>query len=479
MRKLAITLILASLAAAQKPALQFAEAPKLVSCEPATVVPCFRAKLNIVDDQGKPLGVPLPPPEKIRGQIKVRAGESELNPFYVEKAGESQSKVKGRAALIIVDNSGSMNKKLQTGESRFEAAQRAVEHFLAGFEEGADRVAVVPFESHQVQEKIAAASFVRSKEAALNQVRALPAPLDKNNTALFSSVVFGVETLHAMLPRLEQEAGDGLDTMVVLLTDGDNDVGGKTDDAGLLAGPAGLAQAAEKVRTTGIPVHAIGFSDTGGLDEDALRRISTKYLAASNIDSLKSAFAFTRTLLNSRLSLAFRSPLPDRASLAGRNLPVTIELTLPDGRKATSPEAVWSAPQMGVPVYSGKCTPDEMKAVLNTAVEASWMSIVRPVLVFCGLGLLLLVLWHWVPRLVWPDQYMGKIPVNAKWSGQTQVADGVLKGRPAPPGFEAGPKGVNMGPRNAQDRTVVNPAVHPDFSKTRLGHRENDGPGGR
>jgi hypothetical protein len=277
--------------------------------------------------------------------------------------------------------------------------------------------------------------------------------------------------------RLEQEAGESLDTMVVILTDGNNDVGGKGDDPGLLEGPAGLELAAARVKASGIPVHAIGFSDTGGLDEDALRRISTKYLLASNVDSLKSAFAFTRTLLNSRLAMAFRSPMPDRASLAGRNLPIQVELTLLDGRKAVTPAAaVWSAPQMGVPVYSTHCTAEEKKAVLATPVDASWMSIIRPILVFCGLGLLLLVLWHWVPRLIWPNQYMGSVPVTGKWASQTQVSGGVIQGRPAPPGFESGPKGVNMGPRGAQDRTVVNPAVHPDFSKTRLGNREADPP---
>lgn len=475
---LAAGLLTAGAVLAQTPALQFAEQPKLMSCEPATVTPCFRAKVNIVDEQGQPLGVPLPALEELPKRIKVRAGDSELNPFYVEKAGESQSKVKGRAALIIVDTSGSMKRKLPTGETRFEAAQRAVEHFLSGFQEGADRVAVVPFESHRVEEQIAAAAFVRTREAALQQVRALPLPLETNNTALYSSVIFGLETMQRVLPRLDQEAGEELETMVVILTDGNNEVA-KGDDLGLLAGPAGLDQAAAKVKGSTIPVHAIGFSDTGGLDENALRRISHKYFPATDAESLKRVFTITRTLLNDRLAIAFRSPLPDRASLAGRNLPIRLELTLADGRKALSPEAVWTAPQMGVPVYAGKCSPAELKAVLaNLPVESGWTSILRPAGVFLGLGLLLLILWHWVPRLIWPDQYLGAVPgAGQKWASQTRVVDGVIAGRPAPPGFEAGPRGVNMGPRGAADKTVVNPQAHPDFSKTRLNNRQGNSPG--
>jgi len=128
-----------------------------------------------------------------------------------------------------------------------------------------------------------------------------------------------------------------------------------------------------------------------------------------------------------------------------------------------------------VPVYAGKCSVDEAKAVLTAQpASAGWMSIVRPLAVFCGLGLLLIVLWFWVPRLVWPDQYIGAMPgaTTAKWGSQTRVKDGVIAGRPAPPGFQPGPQGVNMAPRGAADKTVVNPGAYADFSQTRLANRE-------
>jgi len=35
------------------------------------------------------------------------------------------------------------------------------------------------------------------------------------------------------------------------------------------------------------------------------------------------------------------------------------------------------------------------------------MALLRPVLVFAGLGVSILILWFWVPWLVWPERYMG------------------------------------------------------------------------
>ena len=464
----------ASLLMAQTGKMQFAEPVKMLSCEPASTVPCFRMKLNLVDASGAPRNVQLPAAADLAGAMKVSVGGQEIKPFWASAAGESLQKVRGRAVLVIVDTSGSMLRKLSTGQTRFEAAQQAVSVFLDKFEEGADRVAIVPFESHLVQPRISSAQFARTKADAVSQVRALPMPEMHNNTALYSAAVFGIETLQAALPRMQSAGEDQLETMVILLTDGNNEVL-KGDDLGLLAGPSGQDQAAMVVRKSGIPVVAIGFSDTGGLDEVALKRISTKYYLASDFDGLQRILAFTRTFLNNRVTAAFASPFPDRASLAGQNLPMVAQLRLPDGSVVKSEEFVWTAPQMGVPVYAGNCSPDELKAVMVAQpVSAGWTSIIRPVGVFCGLGLLLVVLWFWVPRLIWPEQFIGAMPnlAGSKWASQTRIQNGVIQGRPAPPGFQSGPAGVNMAPRGVGDSTVVNQAAVNDFGATRLANRE-------
>lgn len=476
MRRLWISLLLAApFLMAQEGRVDFAEPLKLLSCDPASTIPCFRMKLNLVDSKGAPLGVQMPPPDKLAGAIKVRVGDQEVTPFYASAAGESQVKVRGRAALVVVDISGSMMIKLSSGETRFDAAKRAVKTFLQGFEEGADRVAVVPFESHQVHEHIGSAVFARTKADALSQVDMLPVPTAKNNTALFSAVVYGLETLEAALPKMQAESTEGFETMVIVLTDGSNEVL-RGDDLGLLAGPAGLDQAERTSKASGIPVIAVGFGEMGAIDENALKRLSRKYYLATDYDSLQKIFAFTRTLLNNRLTATIASPFPDRASLAGQSLPFHVELKLADGRVLKSGEQVWSAPQMGVPVYAGKCSPAELKAILVAApVSSGWMAIVRPIAVLCGLGLLLIVMWFWIPRLIWPEQYIGVLPGagQGKWSSTTvRVKDGVFTNRPAPPGFQSGPQGANLAPRGSADKTVVNPGA--GFNQTRLGNRQGD-----
>lgn len=467
--------IMAAACLAQQGKIDFAEPAKLLNCEPATTVPCFRLKMNLVDAKGAPYGVQLPPADRLASQMTVQIGDQQVKPFYASASGETAARVRGRAALVIVDISGSMNHKMASGETRFEAAKRAIGVFLENFEEGADRVAVVPFEGRQVEERISHAVFARTKAEAQAQIEALPLPEARNNTALYSAVVFGIETLRSALPKIQAEASDNPEAMAIVLTDGVNEVF-KGDDLGLLAGPAGLEQAAQAVKTGGVPVVAIGFSDTGGLDESVLKQISSKYYVASDYEGLKQILAFTRTLLNNRLTATFASPFPDRASLAGQSLAIHVDLKLPSGETLGSTEQVWSAPQMGVPVYAGKCAVEEKKAVLMAQPATSgWISIVRPVAVFCGLGLLLIVLWFWVPRLIWPEQYMGTIPSasGARWGTQTRVADGVIAGRPAPPGFQGGPRGVNMAPRGAADKTVLNPSAYSEFSQTRLANRES------
>jgi Mg-chelatase subunit ChlD len=460
---------------AQEGRIEFAEPVKLVTCEPVSTVPCFRMKLNLVDGTGASSGVQIPASDRLASEMTVQVGDQPVKPFYAVASGETAATARRRAVLVIVDISGSMNHKMATGETRFQAAKRAIGVFLENFEEGADWVAVVPFESHHVQERISGAVFARTKAAALAQIEALPLPAPPNNTALYSAVVFGIAALQQTVPKIQAEAADTLDAMVIVLTDGVNEIL-RGDDLGLLAGPAGLQQAEQAVRTSGVPVVAIGFSDTGGLDESALQRISSKYYVTTDFEKLRKILAATRTLLNNRLIATFSSPFTDRASLAGQSLPIRVELKLPSGKILRSSQHVWSAPQMGVPVYLGRCSAAELKAAMVDHPPISgWTAIVRPLAVFCGLGLLLIVLWFWVPRLIWPEQYIGVMPggTGAKWGSQTLVKDGVIVGRPAPPGFQGGPAGGNLPPRGVADKTIVNPSAYADFSRTRLGNRKN------
>ena len=445
--------------------LEFADEIRMVNCDPAAGVPCFRIKLNIVDGQGKPLGLQLPAPDKLAASMTVKAGEQELSPFYATIPSDATVAMRGRVALILIDISGSMNRVLASGPTRFDAAKSALEHYLTGFQDGLDEVAIVAFESHGVVEGIKAAKFAATKDQALQQVSSLPAPKPKNNTGLYSAVDMGLDVLKQKLADTSGDAG-APEGLLVVMTDGANEVY-KGDDPGLLAGDEGLNIVANRVTGSGINVVGVGFGDVSQIDEKALSRLSTKYYMASDLEGLKKIFTMTRTVLRNRVQATFASPWADRASLAGRSMHVVVKLKLPTGETLTSAEKIWETPQVGVPLMEGKCEAPELLAAIHLSPPGGggWMALLRPVLVFAGLGVLLLILWFWVPWLVWPERYMGVAPSSARWAEQAQP--GAKPAGPAPAGFGgAGPGGVRPPARAPMDKTVLYP--RPDMTRTRL-----------
>ena len=467
---------------AQTAQLAFSDKLRLISCEPTSSAPCFRIKANIVDAKGDPVSPALPPPNLLAKNITIQADELEVTPFYAVAGGSGASVVRSRIALLLIDVSGSMNEPMGTGQSRFGAATAAALQFLDGFENGTDRVAVVPFESHHVIQTIRSAVFASTADEARRQVSSLPIPSPKNNTALFSAADAALD----MLTQQMRTAQGSPEVMLIVMTDGKNDVEAG-DDLGLLSGPAGLAAVANKVRAAGIQVIAVGIGDNRSIDAEAMRQMSTQFYLVSDAESLKRVFSIARKLLLNRIQATFTSPWSDRASLAGKTLHVRAALKLPTGEQIASNELVWSTPEMGVPLFEGKCEPAEMRALL-TGVKAGpgagWWALVRPLLVFAGIGVTILLLWFWVPRLAWPEQYMGDVPVvpsRGRWAGQTQMRGGEARGggggayaqgRNAPPGF-GGAGGRSAVERGPSDATVVRPRT--DFgTRTRLEGRRRD-----
>ena len=440
------------------PRLEFADKVNMVNCEILSSVPVFRLKFNIVDPKGLPAPVQLPPPDRLARSLSIRVNERVVTPFYAAALGATSDK-RNRVTMMLVDISGSMNARLSTGQTRFEAAKTAIELSLAKFEEGVDQIAIVPFESHDVASQILRSRFAKTRAEALDQVRSLPFPIAKNNTALFSAVTDGLE----VLAKYAQAAQSGVpaETMLVLMTDGKNEIL-PGDDPGLLAGPAGLDLAASRVKSSNAEVVGVGFGDPSQIDETALDRISTKHFMAQDQAKLNEIFDFARVLLNSRILASFISPWPDRATLASMTLHISADLKIPSGATLLSSETTWSTPQMGIPAFEGSCALEETRALMDqdNVKGSNWISVIRPALVFIGIGSLILILWFWVPRLVWSDQYIGITPTKQRWrnGGRDTVKTG-------PNGFGL-TKGAARAPRAPSDATIIQPRT--DFSKTRL-----------
>ncbi len=455
----------ASLARAQSEAarLEFADTIRMLDCEPAGTNPCFRAKLNIVNAKGAPAVVQLPPENALAKNMTVLIDGEPVKPFYA--AGQdTRTAVRGRVVLVLVDISGSMNEKLANGQTRFAAAKSALMQFIDEFQDGVDQVAIVPFESHNVEPTILGSRFSSSRQQALDEVNGLPRPSPRNNTALYSAVSAGLDVLSRHASTLESTPG-GPEVLLVIMTDGRNEIL-RGDDPGLLDGPAALKNLTSKVRASGTQVIGIGFGDPSQIDEAALRSMSTKLYMAPDAETLKRTFMIARTLLNSRITVTFNSARwPDRASLAGHTLHISAKMAIAPGRSLASDPTAWVAPEIGFPLFAGKCTSEERQALFQQSVQpgVNWLSVLRPILVFAGLVLLLVLLWFWVPRLVWPDQYSGLSEELARW--QAPPSRSGPKRRP-PPGFTSPGQHVPGQTRTPADATIVQPRT--DFSKTRL-----------
>jgi hypothetical protein len=462
-----------NLVAQDQPQLNFADQVQLLDCQPVTTIPCFTASFNIVDAKGVPYPVHLPATDQLRSNLTITADGAPVQVFYVS-AGASRKLIRGRLALVLVDISGSMARKLASGETRFEAAKSALNQFLGSFQDGVDEVAIVPFESHYVASTIRAASFAHTQQDALAQVAAIPAPQGQNNTALFSAVSLGLDVLADHIRGLKT-SGNSPETMLIVMTDGTNEIL-KGDDPGLLAGEEGLDQVAQKIAASRIPVTGIGFGDKDEVDVFALERLTGKkpYMA-NDAERLGQVFQFARKLLVDRIEVAFLSPWPDRAYLEGKTISFDASLLLTDGVRLGSNEAVLETPRIGFPLFSGKASVD-MLALLNEQmtkdqVNSGWLTLLRPVFVFLGLGGLILIAWFWIPRLVWPGQYIGSLAFAkpaGKWAVPSRGRQRPMPTTPknAPPGFETGRSGPP--PRTPQDVTVVQPAS--EGTKTRLHH---------
>ena len=450
-------------AGAQQPHLEFSGRPLLVNCQPVSSRPCFETTINFVDGKGRPVPTALSDKNIVLSSLLFNVDGEDIRPFYAMGAGNVTELLQSRVAVLLVDVSGSMNRKLLSGETRFAAAKSALTSFVDTFRDGGDYVAIIPFESHGVESTIRSAVFATTKQGALDQIASIPLPQANANTGLYSAVSAALRMLTEKQAQLAQESGQKrLESMLLVMTDGSNEVL-RGDDPNLLAGPAGLSQAEVLVKAANLPVIGIGFGDAGDIDINAMHRLTTSFYMAADVESLKKAFKYARALLEDRLVAAFPSPWPDLASMAGRTVEIRATFKVANGDQLLSGSSFYQAPQIGPPVFERRATSAELTALLALKPENSYdLRVIRPVLVLLGLSLFLFLLWFWVPRLVWPNQYVGSMPrpVRPRWaaSGKTLFSRSGSKFAP-PDGFSGGNRGPGV--RNATDPTFVQSRLSP------------------
>ncbi len=405
---------------AQVASLELVGRPQLVECKG---MPCFRLVLNGLDAEQRPVPLRVTDLATALTEWRVLEGATPQPLFFVGSldAGDKVT-LKGRYSMLLLDTSGSMAAALpRSGQTRFTAAKKAMLSWAANFADGVDHVAVVPFESHRVSERVRAADFAATADALRRQINALPTPLPSNNTALYSAII-------EALTKLKPFRQAGYEVMLVVFTDGANDIR-PGDDPGLL-GPEGLDLARRAVTEASVPLFTIGFGAAGqtNFDERALKTLAwpgeSNYRAATTAEALQEVFGTAREKLTNRIRLTVGPVADSKGQLAGRTIPFKVIFTRAGQAPVeTTKETPWLSMGLGVPAWEGQLDAQEFEAFVSTRSGPVTTGLVpfRRLLVLAMYAALLALLWFGLPRMIWPERYVPQ-PVLASAPGRPQGA---------------------------------------------------------
>lgn len=448
---------------------------QLVDCAPVTQMPCLSTSVTPSDASGKPAPVVLPPPVKLARAFTWQSASGEVKPFYASAGMGPDARQHTNVVLILVDISGSMNQPMSDGVSRFEAVRGAIAQFLAGMQEDSDRVAIVPFESHNVVSTIHSAVFTARRSDAMAQLQALPAPGPKNNTALYQAVFSGVDSLQSELSSLQHEGTSVSDFRphLILMTDGKNEVQAG-DDPQLLNGDLGLQQAVAQVQASHLDTIGIGFGNKNDIDMGALQRLTMRLFYAPDATQLLAALHVSRSAVSHSIQLTWAISESDRLSLTGRDQVWTPRMQLEDGSLLVGEPVRLVVPATNAPGYHRAALAEELRALIaiHPPAVSGWSSVLVELLLYLGAAMLLVILWFWVPRLIWGEQYPNAVPDRSRrWSSdRTGVtsASGVQVRSTSnlPAGFNSELEAASPLRRSAAQTTQVQPRK--DTSHTRL-----------
>jgi Mg-chelatase subunit ChlD len=429
-----------------------AERVELLALDENDPRPYFHAELKFAN----PDQVKLPyRSEDLQKIIKVREAGSlfiregrEFTPFKVSnRATEGKLDV-----MMLFDLSGSMITGSLGGRTRLDAAKGAARVLVEKFRPG-DRIAIAPFESHEVRARIEDAVFAKTPAEAEGQINSLQARRD-GNTALYTGTIFALNRLQ----RLKKEEPDR-QYMLVILTDGKNDLR-EGDDPETLQRKDDLNGVVKKLYETNIQTFAIGVGDA--IDADALKQMvfpqenKEQYSKADDATSLAKFLAGAKQSLNEQIGILFFTRARDYHDLKSLNFRVQIK-TL-DG-KILQGVIPWNCRA------AAGCAPDrtmereEMRLATESAEAPQpppeqWKELLWLLLRFAIALAILAGLWWGIPKIVWPVTPLPHIPIRG--GPKLPPSRSVSKSRVAPPAQgESGRAGGAARPRQGFEETRI------------------------
>src|SRR5262245_32036022 len=398
-------------------------------------------------------------PRELAKMLQVRGAPSlfmregrEFTPFKV-----SNRATDGKlTVMMLFDLSGSMITGSLGGRTRLDAAKDAARVLVEKFRSG-DRIAIAPFESHEVRARIEDAVFAKTPAEAEGQIGSLQARRD-GNTALYSATIFALNRLQ----RLKKEEPDR-QYMLVILTDGKNDLR-EGDDPETLQRKDDLDGVVKKLYETNIQTFAIGVGDA--VDAEALKQMvfpqenTEQYSRANDTRSLTQFLAGAKQSLNEQIGILFFTRRRDYHDLKSLNFKVQIE-TL--DKKILQGVIPWNCRA------AAGCAPDrtmereEMRLATESAdapqpPPEQWKELLWLLAKFAIALAILAGLWWGIPKIVWPVTPLPHIPVRGgmKLPPSRGVSQSGTKSRVAPPSpGESGRAGGASRPRQGFEETRI------------------------
>lgn len=291
--------------------------------------------------------------------------------------------------LVLVDVSGSMR---GTG---LEFSRAALRLFLDALPTTSVLVAVAPFESRAVQERIAGAQFQPPAEA-MRQLDRLPEPSPAGNTALYSALALGADRVAR---ELAADSDGGRRGVVLLLTDGRNDVGQPGDDPNLLQGLEGRREATERVASAGVDLWVVGLGR--GVDASELQALAGSGRVPSIVETDPVALGRSLSSIRDALVSLHRVVVPIPGALRDRLArgPASLTLRVRISSEGSGSRAVahWRPPLFSLPGFDGTAVasfpPDFQPAAgFGTAGRLVMLG---------GAGAAWLLLWFVAPLGLW------------------------------------------------------------------------------
>jgi|GEM_PF-2412129 len=368
----------AALAAALPPAPAAAQdgSLRLVRCDSAGRSACLAAQATLRPEEARAVARAGDP----GGTWNVEAGPATAHGVHGVVVTESRPPLR---LLVLVDVSGSM------AGAGMQTARSALRAFVHGLPSGSVRVAVAPFASARVEERIRAARFVDVRTA-VAQVDSLPVPARDANTGLYSAVRAGLKRL---ADERAARGDDGRD-MLLVVTDGENDVGHKNDDPDLLQGAPGRGEATEAIRRSTAYVFPVGFGTGVKAGElAALGRVRGEWFTvAEDPVALRRALDdIGQWVVTARALLVPVGGAGEARLAAG---PVQLRAARAGAAREGAHAGPWTPPLYALPAFQG--WPSEGKRVV--ARPSGWLPRRLGVLAFFA-GVLV-ILWTAVPPLL-------------------------------------------------------------------------------